>query len=938
MASLTSKLTVLQHNVLHWSHDRRNELCNTYRLHDPDIILINSHGLTDSQRIKIFPYNTYQTNKSGQRNDGVAIAIKSTITHKLIENLAPEIIAVEVNTTHGPIIIATLYLPPRRPYIPYPDLNQLLRQHKPVYILGDWNANHTQFGYTTSNPVGRALVSLISDGTLQHLGPHFPTYIGIQRNTTPDLVLANNRITTNIHLKQGDLTTSDHLPIVATISTNPILIPITPRERQTHANWEGFREALSDTTTPDLDGQPAAEIDTQLQHWYTDIQNARRDHIPTTTHRTLPHHTDTPELRLLKVQYRAVYDLATLRGWDPPLRQRLRELRTQLYYATKQHITQQWQELCSKLCHNHHDSKTFWNTYNRLMGSNRQHCTYIYNQHRHKITTTEAMEETHRHYWTQNFQISQTENLDFDRHTETLVTEYLQRHQHLLTPTPIINLNTLDNNDPLTAHITPGDLTNIIKYTKNKAPGPSTINKPILQHLPPNMIHRLCTIFNASLACGHFPSIFKSATTVLIPKPNLSIHEVTSYRPISLLELPGKLLERVLNTRLTTHLENNNLHNNRQYGFRRQRGTDTATTLAYEEIALSLANKQQTNIVLRDVSKAFDKIWHDGLKYKLMHLNIPANIKQILCDYLTNRHTNIKLKNYLGPPIPLRSGVPQGSIISPTFYIYYTSDLPLPSPFSNYISYADDITQLITHPSKSKHIMKLATQTAITNINTYETQWKIRTNINKFHIIPAARRNPPLITINNTDIPYTYTGTMLGVHMNTHGTSIHARERARRAKSALARLKRFSSCTTQTKLQLYKTLIRPILEYPPIPLVTNSLHQQINIQRVQNRALRWVDNTTYPYTHTIQQLHHKYNIEPMNTRIHTRAKNIWDKLHENNDELYTHIHEIHTNTHRHHGWWPRSLPICLRETPPPLYIAPTQHIPQNDSDDDDLDL
>ena len=312
MATLTSKLTVLQHNVLHWSFDRRNELCNTYRKHDPDIILLNSHGLPDTERIKIFQYNTYQTNKSGRNNDGVAIAIKTTITHKLIENLAPEIIAAEINTTQGPIIIATLYLPPRRPYIPYPDLYQLLRQRKPIYILGDWNANHTLFGYTTTNPVGTALVSLIRDGTLQHLGPHFPTYTGMHRNTTPDLVLTNNRVTTYTHLTQGDITTSDHLPIIATISTNPILIPITPRERQTHANWEGFKDALSDTTTPDLDGKPVAEIDTQLQQWYTDIQNARRDHIPTTTYRTQPHYTETPQLRLLKIQYRAVYDLATL--------------------------------------------------------------------------------------------------------------------------------------------------------------------------------------------------------------------------------------------------------------------------------------------------------------------------------------------------------------------------------------------------------------------------------------------------------------------------------------------------------------------------------------------------------------------------------------------------------------------------------------------------
>ncbi|ROT69813.1 Histone H2B [Penaeus vannamei] len=150
--------------------------------------------------------------------------------------------------------------------------------------------------------------------------------------------------------------------------------------------------------------------------------------------------------------------------------------------------------------------------------------------------------------------------------------------------------------------------------TNNTTPGASNINKLIMQHLPPIMLARLRHIFNAALATGYFPSRFKRATLVLIPKPGKPPHEVTSFRPISLLEVPGKMLERLITHRLKTHLENNNTHNTRQHGFRPHRGTGSAIALAYEEIALSLANKHQTNIILRDVTKAFDKVWHDGLK------------------------------------------------------------------------------------------------------------------------------------------------------------------------------------------------------------------------------------------------------------------------------------------------------------------------------------
>ncbi|ROT64687.1 RNA-directed DNA polymerase from mobile element jockey [Penaeus vannamei] len=212
------------------------------------------------------------------------------------------------------------------------------------------------------------------------------------------------------------------------------------------------------------------------------------------------------------------------------------------------------------------------------------------------------------------------------------------------------------------------------------------------------MIRKLRHIFNACLATGYFPDKFKHATITLIAKSGKSAHEVGNYRPISLLEVPGKLLERLITRRLITHLENNNKHNSRQYGFRPHRGTESAIALAYEEIALGLANKHQINIILRDVSKAFDKVWHDGLKYKIIQLQLPTHLTRLLCSFLDHRTATIRLGSHLGTPLHLRSGVPQGSVLSPTLYILYTANLPQPTPHSNYFSYADDVTQIISHP------------------------------------------------------------------------------------------------------------------------------------------------------------------------------------------------------------------------------------------------
>ena len=109
-----------------------------------------------------------------------------------------------------------------------------------------------------------------------------------------------------------------------------------------------------------------------------------------------------------------------------------------------------------------------------------------------------------------------------------------------------------------------------------------------------------------------------------------------NYRPITLLEVPGKVLERVINDRFGTYLENNKMNVN-QYGFRKKRGTELAILKLYELIALNQRNGGQCNIVCGDVAKAFDKVWHRGLKYKILQLQLSDIVEKILYSFLDDR-------------------------------------------------------------------------------------------------------------------------------------------------------------------------------------------------------------------------------------------------------------------------------------------------------------
>ena len=120
--------------------------------------MINSHGLKSDQFLKIPGYKTYKINTSESLADGSAIALKYNITHKLYDDFETDVLAVEIQTTLGPIIIATAYLPPRRLYVPFPDFYRLLNNNIATYILGDFNGRHRYFGNNSENTVGKSLI------------------------------------------------------------------------------------------------------------------------------------------------------------------------------------------------------------------------------------------------------------------------------------------------------------------------------------------------------------------------------------------------------------------------------------------------------------------------------------------------------------------------------------------------------------------------------------------------------------------------------------------------------------------------------------------------------------------------------------------------------------------------------------------------------------
>ena len=186
------------------------------------------------------------------------------------------------------------------------------------------------------------------------------------------------------------------------------------------------------------------------------------------------------------------------------------------------------------------------------------------------------------------------------------------------------------------ANISNEDILDVIKELENKSTGPFSIPVDLLKMIPDLIIFPLCEIINLSFSTGKFPDSLKIAKVIPIFK-NGSVLEVTNYRPISLLSIFNKIIEKLLYKQLYDFLSNNNILFDNQFGFRKNRSTTLALIQITERIRESIDNKKFGCGIYIDLSKAFDTVNHDILLKKLEHYGVRDTSLLWFKSYLKNR-------------------------------------------------------------------------------------------------------------------------------------------------------------------------------------------------------------------------------------------------------------------------------------------------------------
>ena len=230
----------------------------------------------------------------------------------------------------------------------------------------------------------------------------------------------------------------------------------------------------------------------------------------------------------------------------------------------------------------------------------------------------------------------------------------------------------------------------------SNAQGYDRISTSLLKQIIHVIADPLAHIFNQSLQQGVFPDLFKIAKVNPIFKKGDS-HEISNYRPISLLPSISKVLEKIVYNRLFDFLNTHNILNSNQYGFRKNHSTDQALIQIYDKITNAMANKQHVIGIFLDLSKAFDTLDHNILLYKLEFYGIRGQALSWFKDYLIKRKQYVTFNGLNSDLLPVECGVPQGSILGPLLFLLYVNDLSNTSSLLSFVLFADDTNIFCSH-------------------------------------------------------------------------------------------------------------------------------------------------------------------------------------------------------------------------------------------------
>ena len=357
-----------------------------------------------------------------------------------------------------------------------------------------------------------------------------------------------------------------------------------------------------------------------------------------------------------------------------------------------------------------------------------------------------------------------------------------------------------------------------------------------------SLIEQFVYLLNVSFRTNTFPTTWKLATVIPLYKGG-NRHEVGNYRPVSLLPLPSKIIERVVHNRLYKHLEDLNLLDKNQGGFRKNQSTVNTISKLTGKIFDGINNRNMTIACFIDMAKAFDTVNHNILLQKLNKLGIRRNTRRWLENYLTNRKQCTMANGTTSSYHDIVCGVPQGSILGPLLFIIYMNDINTSCKNSNYLLYADDT---VIFNTKDINVATRELQTDLDSFSIWCERNQLTMNVKKTkYVIFGMKSQTRGLNMHELYVQdqklqkvatYKYLGMTLDMNLTFNNHLQQTINVICHKLLLLCKLRKYID--RHTAIILYKSMLLSIIEYGDVIYggCKGKLIQKL--QKIQNRILR----------------------------------------------------------------------------------------------------
>ena len=764
------------------------ELKDLVTLLDVDILCLAETWLDSSfsdGEVSIHGYNLHRKDRSAGSGGGVAIYCKSSLATSRRQDLElnnMESIVLDVKSRNGSMTVACFYRPPSSPVNYWQTFEQsldVLEQHNGnrVIVVGDLNdnllASHTSH-----------LQKILSRTTLSNHVTR-PTRITATSASLLDVVLADSSLVTSCSVVSADI--SDHFPVLAKVRCvlQRALPPSYYFRRLQSVNWEEFRQdlekqCLDEFSIPD-------DVDSMVNEWYTKVMEVLNRHAPlikkkSHAHQKRPCPWLTDELKTLVQQRNHLHRQLKKHPTDTALQTAHRTARAAARKLERRLKNEYFQ---NKIQDSGGDNKKMWSIVNTITGRMKSkqvpQASVTDLSSTFGATVTDNTRSTDLHSVNHHGPSNSNDLMEFELCSSESVLKLLQS----------IDVGKATGHDEL----------------------PALVLKLCSHQLSPS----LCQIFNSSLLQGVVPKSFKKANITPLLKAGDPTNPA-NYRPISLLPIVSKLLEKIVQQQLISYLDANGLMPDDQFAYRKNHSTEDALTLAINRWLTAKYACKYTAIVFVDMSKAFDSVRHSQLVEELFRLGITGVSLTWFMDYLSGRMQRVHVGTDYSSYVSCTQGVPQGSVLGPLLFTLYIRSLNscLPSTVCSQ-QFADDI--IIEATGTDPEDIARTLTTAVTNLHLWLKARGLRLNEKKTQVLflpPRGQSSPTEPVWCNGKALETvqvakYLGVMIDEHMswNAHVGMVVAK--AKKCVGALWRSR--SSLTLKSKKCFYHALIMSKLCY-----------------------------------------------------------------------------------------------------------------------------